>query len=1039
VITRFAVENRTVTYFAVFLLVVGGIGSYFSLGQLEDPEFTVKTALVSTAYPGASPREVELEVTDRIEKAVQELPQVKHLYSTSIAGLSVVKVDIHDKYWADELPQVWDEMRSKIRDIESQLPPGAQVPIVTDDFNFVYGFVLAVTGDGFSPEQLDAHVDHLRRELALVTGVSRADQWGEPDRVIYVDVSERQLSELGLSIQTVASTLQKQNMVVDAGRIDLHNRRFRIAPTGAFESPDDIADLVIQPSLTDTLQAEGDRPRHVDALLRIRDIATVHAGLVDPPNWELRFNGVDAQGIALANVSGGNVVDTGRAIDRRLRELVADLPVGIEVHKVSWQSDEVSAAVDGFLVSLAQAVAIVLLVLTVPMGWRMGVVIGCGLLLTILATFLVMSIVGIDLQRMSLGALVIALGMMVDNAIVVADGMAVRLQRGTPRKQAAIESASAPSVPLLGATIVAVMAFYPVFASPANAGEYCRTLFSVVAIALVASWLIAMTITPLQCIDLLKAPDAGGEGADPFGGGMYQRFRGLLLLAIRRRFLFIGGMVGLLVASIVAFGGVRQMFFPDSSRPQLMLDYWGPEGTRIQDVSQALRPIEARIAESPYAEAVTAFVGEGPPRFYLPVDPQGADPSYGQIIVNTASYKDIDPLIAELEPWIRENVHDAMVRVRKYGVGPSETWPFEARFSGPAEADLGTLRGLAAQGVAVLIESPDATDIRTDMRERVRKLVPEFHDENARRAGISREDIARSTKRAFDGAEVGLYRERDDLYPILLRHAPEERKAAIADLEELQVQPGLSTEMVPLASVTREVAVEWEDPIIIRFDRRRAVTVQGAAYGVTFPTLRANVLADIDAIELPPGYQLFWDGEQYSTEEAQKGLMPGITPAIVIILFIIVALFNAMRPPLIIIASIPFLMVGVSFGLLLTGPLVDGAAFGFVALLGAMSLAGMMIKSAIVLLDQINIELAAGKAPLDAIVDAAIERLRPVALAAGTTVLGVIPLLQDVFWVAMSVAIMAGLTFGTIVTMFLVPVLYATFHRVPSEGEASTS
>jgi multidrug efflux pump subunit AcrB len=332
-----------------------------------------------------------------------------------------------------------------------------------------------------------------------------------------------------------------------------------------------------------------------------------------------------------------------------------------------------------------------------------------------------------------------------------------------------------------------------------------------------------------------------------------------------------------------------------------------------------------------------------------------------------------------------------------------------------------------------------ATDVRTDMRERVRKLVPEFHDENARRVGVSREDIARATKRAFDGTEVGLYRERDDLYPILLRHAPKEREAAIADLEELQVQSALSTESVPLASVTRDVGVEWEDPIIVRFDRRRAITVQAAASGDTFPALRASVLADFEAIELPPGYQLFWDGEQYSTEQAQAGLLPGIAPTVVIILFIIVALFNAVRPPIIILASVPFVMVGISFGLLAAGPVVEGAAFGFVALLGAMSLAGMMIKNAIVLLDQINIELEEGKAPLDAILDAALSRLRPVVLAAGTTVLGVIPLLQDVFWVSMSVAIMAGLSFGTFVTMFLVPVLYATFHRVPSEVEASPS
>jgi multidrug efflux pump subunit AcrB len=1029
-LAEIAIENRTVTYFSVFLLVVGGIGSFFALGQLEDPEFTVKTAVVSTAYPGASPREVELEVTDRVEKAIQELPQLKHTYSTSVAGLSVVKVDIKDEYWADELPQVWDEMRSKLVDIEGQLPPGSGKPIVTDDFNFVFGFVLAITGDGYSLEQLDGYVDHLRKELNLVPGVSRVEQWGEPDRVIWVDVSQQQLSELGISAETVAATLRQQNVVVDAGNVDLQNRRFRVAPTGAFERPEDIGDLVIHATLLDTRQGPDGLEGGTGELLRIRDIGTVRAGLLEPPNWEMRFNGMPAQGISLANVSGGNVVQTGRAIDARLRELVADLPIGIEVHKVSWQSDEVSTAINGFLVNLAQAVVIVLLVLTIPMGWRMGMIIGSGLILTILGTFMIMAVLGIDLQRMSLGALVIALGMMVDNAIVVADGIAIRIQRGVDRKRAAIESAASTSWPLLGATVVAVMAFYPVYASPASAGEYCRTLFSVVAIALLLSWLLAMTVTPIQCIDLLKAPEDGEGAADPYAGRFYQVFRGWLSGAIRYRGPFLGAMVALLAVSIVAFGGVRQMFFPDSSRPQLMLDYWAPEGSRIQDVADAVGPLEEHLLEIESVKSVSSFIGEGPPRFYLPVDPQGRDGTYAQLIVNTDSHKDIDPLIADVEAWAVGNVRDAMLRVRKYGVGPAETWPLEARFSGPADADAGTLRGLAAQGVAILDQSPLAKDVRTDMRERVHKLVPEYHQENARWAGIGRGDIARATKRAFDGAEVGLYRERDDLYPILLRQTEAERQSAAADLDQLQVQSARSTAAIPLSSVTREVRAEWEDPILVRWDRRRAVTVQAAPRGVTFPTLHATVIDAFNAVELPPGYDLFWDGEHYSTVQAQEGLIPGLVPAGVIMIFLIVVLFNAMRPPLIIILTIPFAIIGVSFGLLITGPLVAGAAFGFVALLGAMSLSGMMIKNAIVLLDQIRVEVDEGKAPYEAILDSAVSRLRPVVLAAATTVLGVIPLLQDVFWVAMSVTIMAGLAFGTVLTMVLVPVLYATLYRV---------
>ena len=1030
-LTEFAIEKRAISTFAAVLLAVGGVAAFFSLGQLEDPDFTVKTALVVTPYPGASPREVELEVTDRIEKAIQEMPQVKDLYSTSTAGVSTVVVDILNEYWADRLPQVWDELRNKVADVAPTLPPGAGEPEVVDDFSFVYGFVLAVTGDGFSKAELDDYVDRLRKDLALVPGVARAETWGTPDKVVYVDASQAQLSELNMTGENIAMTLAQQNMVVDAGHVDVQNLRFRIDPTGEFRSAEEIGELQIRPTLADILTnlTTGDVPSsergRSDELIRIRDIATITQTTLEPPRWEMRWNGQYAQGISLANVTGGNIVDTGRALDARLAELIEDLPVGIEVHKVSWQSDLVASSVNDFMINLIEAIVIVLLVLTIPMGWRMGVIIGTALLFTILGTFLVMSVFSIDLHRMSLGALVIALGMMVDNAIVVSDGIYARLQRGMERKQAAIESATRTAGPLLGATVVAVLAFYPIFASTADAGEYCRALFTVVAISLLLSWLIAMTLTPLQCIEMLKV-DAEKVGEDAYSGRFYQWFRRRLAAAIRLRVAFLGVMVGLLVASIIGFGWVKQLFFPDSSRAQIMVDYWAPEGTRIQHVSERLEPLEAWLLENEHVEAVATFLGQGPPRFYLPVDPEGANPSYAQLIVNTHSYDAVAPLIEELDAWTAENASDAMVRVRKYGVGPSDTWKFEARFSGPGEADFATLRELAGQGLAILEGNPMVRETRTDMRQRVPKVVPDYLQERARWADVSREDIARSTKRSFDGVQIGLYREGRDLYPIFLRNSAPERETAAADMENLQVERTLSTDTVPMSAVAT-VAAEWEDPILVRWERRRAVTVQATPEKVTFPTLYADVIDEFDAIELPPGYELFWDGEHYSTVQAQAALTPGIVPAGAVILFIIVALFNAFRPPLVILMTIPFVMIGVTLGLLVTR-----AAFGFVALLGAMSLAGMMIKNAIVLLDQINAELAGGKSPYQAVMDSAVSRLRPVALAAATTVLGVMPLLQDVFWVSMSVTIMAGLSFGTILTMVVVPVLYCTLFKIPS-------
>jgi multidrug efflux pump subunit AcrB len=1031
-----AIEKRALTYFTMFLLVVAGSASFFALGQLEDPEFTVKTAVIVTPYPGASPAEVELEVTDRIELAIQELPPLDYLESFSRAGLSLIKVEIKSEFWSDRLPQIWDELRRKIRDIEQTLPPGAGRPDVSDDFGDVFGFQLAVTGDGYSYAELEQYAKDIKKELSLVKGVARVDLWGVQDKVIYVDVSEAQLSALGLTDASLIATLSAQNMVVDAGHVDVQDQRLRIAPTGEFQSPEDIADLTINASMLAALQNVSPVPGAAPAvaataeLIRIRDIGTVRRGYLEPPRAMMRYNGEPALGISITNVLGINIVDMGRAVDARLEELIPLLPIGIEVHKVHWQSDVVAEAVNGFMINFAEAVAIVLVVLALFMGWRMGLIIGTALIATILGSFILMAIFGVDLQRMSLGALVIALGMMVDNAIVVADGVAVRLQRGMDRKQAAIEAASQPAWPLLGATVIAVLAFYPIFASTESAGEYCRTLFTVVAIALLTSWVVSVTITPLQCVDMLPAPK--GDGADPYGGRFYQGFKGILALAIRARLLTLGGMIALLVAAVVSFGNVKQLFFPDSAMPKFMIDYWAPEGTRIQQVAADLKAAEARLMADERVESIAAFIGQGPPRFYLPVEPESPYESYGQLIVNVHDYRDVPALRSELSQWFRENYPQALIPVRVFGVGPSNTWRFEVRISGPAVADPGVLRSLANQGVAILEADPLTDYARTDWRQRVRKVVANYNQERGRWTNITRNDIAQSTKRAFDGRSVGLYRERDDLIPILLRHVEEERQN-VGGLDALQVQPAFATHTVPLSQVTDSVRTEWEDPLIWRRDRRRTIIVQAnPVQGVTLPTLRASVLDKFEKIELPPGYTLEWAGEYEDTVDAQASLIPGVVPATIVISFIMIALFNAFRPPIIIVLTIPFAAIGITVGLLGTG-----TPFGFVALLGAMSLAGMMIKNAIVLLDEVNLNLETGKSQYQAVMDAAVSRLRPVALAAATTVLGVIPLLQDVFWIGMAVTVMAGLTFGTLLTMILVPVLYATLFRIPSPKAAS--
>jgi len=1028
---RIAVEHRVLTYFTTFLIIMGGIASFFSLGQLEDPAFSVKTAIIMTPYPGASPEEVEHEVTDRLELAIQEISELDYVESFSRAGFSMIKVELKQEFWSDRLPQIWDTLRRKIRNTENQLPPGAGRPDIFDTVSDVFGFQLALIGEGFSDEDLESYSKQIKKELSLVKGVARVDLWGVQEKTLFVNVSQAQIAQLGITDASILVTLNQQNMVVDAGSLELHGKRYRVEPTGKFTSPEMIAQLPIRTSLADImlnpLDTGGAGPKRTGEMIRIGDIATVERGHLTPPHWMMRYNQQPAIGISVMPVEGSNVVDIGSALDERLAELKATLPVGMKINKMHWQSDVISDAVNGFLINFAEAVAIVLVVLTLTMGWRMSVIIGTALTVTILATFIIMAILDISLQRMSLGALIIALGMMVDNAIVVADGYAVRVKQGIERTEAAIQAASLPAWPLLGATVIAVMAFYPIFGSVESTGEYCRTLFTVVAISLMTSWVISMVVTPLQCLDMLP-PEKGGDNKDPYGGFFFTAYRKILTMAIRMRWLTMGGMVILLIISGIGFGHVKQLFFSDSSMTKFMVNYWAPEGTRIQNVSDDIKLAEKELLADDRVESVTTFIGQGPPRFYLPVEPEYPYSTYAQLIVNVHDFHEIDDLVEKLNPWFEETLPDAVASIRKYTVGPGYTWQFEVRFSGPADADPALLRELGEQGMAILASNPLAGQARLNWRQRVQKVTPEYNLGRGRWAAISRVDIANATKLNHDGQVVGLYRENEDLIPIIVRLTEQERKN-IGGLGLLQVRSPLAIEPVPLAQVTDGQPLQWEESMIWRRDRRRAMTIQAnPASGETLPTLRSAVLEQFEAIELPPGYTMEWGGEYYDTIKSQQSLLPGMVPAIALLLLIIVALFNALRTPAVILIVLPFALIGITAGFLLTG-----AAFGFMALLGTLSLIGMLIKNSIVLLDQVNVELAEGKTQYKALQDASVSRLQPVFLAAATTVLGLAPLLQDVFWVGLSVTIMFGLSFSYILTMVIVPVLYAILYKVEPE------
>lgn len=1016
----YAIKNKTVTTFIIILLTVAGTICFFYLGRLEDPEFTVKTATIITHYPGANAQQVELEVTDPIEKKIQEMSEVKDISSISRPGLSIIKVNIKSQYWSDRLPQVWDVLRKKVQDIKSSLPPGVDTPVVGDDYGYVFGFLLAVTSDGFSYAELENYTKALQKELSVVPGVARVDLWGVQPKRIYLDISNTQLSQLGITLSDLERTLKLQNQVVDAGHVDYQSQRMRIAPTGEFSNPEAIAGLSIIPQLK---KKEGKKSEEI---IHIRDFATVKEGYLDPPQQLMRYSGLPAIGVALAPLPGVNAVQVGEAVDKRIAEIQAMLPRGIEIHKISWQSDIVAESIDSFLINLLEAIVIVLVVLAFTMGLTAGMIIGVsGLILAILGTFIIMQMLHIDLQRVSLGALIIAMGMMVDNAIVVVDGFITRLQKGMPREDAAVEAAKISAWPLLGATIVASMAFYPIFASTYDTGEYAGSLFTVIAVSLILSWVLSQTATPLLCIYFMPEPKKTMGSGDEYTSRFYKMYRSILEAAIRYRMMFTLVMCGLLALSIFCFRYVPIMYFPDSSRLQVMIDYWAPEGTQIQVVSNDLKKLENKLLQDPGVSSVSTFIGQGPPRFYLPVESEFPYSSYAQLIVNMKSAKDVDRLVADLPQWNQKEFPQSLVRVRKYAVGAFNNWKIAARFAGPANADPAILRDLAAQAVAILKANPNVIDVRTDWREQVLQLVPNYQQERARWAGVSRLDLADALRRASDGIQVGLYREEDNLIPIILRNPQVERDEAAVNLPLLQINSQLSTQTIPVSQVVDGINLVWTDPIIWRWDRKRAITVQCSPYQVTANTVRKSILPQFEKIKLPPGYTLTWDGEYRSSKESADALKPGLFPTVIVMLLIIVMLFNAYRPPLIIIAVIPFVMIGITFGLLLIH-----VPFGFIALLGAMSLSGMMIKNSVVLLDQVNLNLAEGMKPYDAVVSAALSRLSPVVNAAATTILGVIPLLQDVFWVSLAATIMFGLTVGTVLTMLLVPVFYCILYKI---------
>ena len=1008
-------RKSTVTLSLAAALLVAGVLSYFRLGRLEDPEFTIRSAQIVAQWPGATAEEVAECVTDPLETAAQRLGRVDHVSSVSSPGLSIITVDILDSFGKDELPQIWDELRRKVSDAARDLPEGCSAPVVNDDFGDVYGVLYAIHGDGFSYAELKEHAKLLRRELLLCEDVSKIDILGDRQEIVSLEIPRANVANLGITPQEIAAAVRGRNVPTDAGRLQVGDKRIRLTPGGSISCVKDIDDLVLNVTGSD---GKGE-------VVYLGDIAYVKRDYADPPTYIVRYDGKPSIALGISTATGGNVLRMGAAVEKRLQELLPETPIGIEIGVISHQAKSVDEAVSGFIVNLVESVLIVIAVLLITMGLRSGILIGGILMLTVMATVAVMDVMGIMFERISLGAFIIALGMLVDNAIVICEAVLVAANRGESRKDAAIAVVKQTVWPLLGATFIAVLSFAPVGASQDTSGEYCRSLFLVIGISLLLSWVFAITVTPLLASWFLKGSAAKANAAsDPYGGTFFRLYRAFLewcLAHVGLTWIALGLMVA---ASVLGFGHVKRNFFPDSTRPQFMVHVWMPEGVSVHATDGIVTELTDRIRGLEGVTGVSSVTGGGALRFLLTYAPESPNPAYGVLFVDVDDYTRIPALMAKIEAEAPALAPDAMVSCQRFVLGPGDAQKIQLRLLGP---DPAVLRDFGERTLSALRACGGLKEIQSDWRNRAETIEPIVDEERARKLGLARADIATALKANTDGIVLGSYLEGTESLPIVLRAPKKDRENpdSIGNSWMWCERLGAS---VPFAQVIDGMRSASEENHLARRDRLSCLTVKcNPGDGETADEALARLMPKVNEVvgALPAGYRAEWGGEYENSSKANAAIAGKLLPIFAVMALVVLALFNSLRQTAVIFMTLPLIIVGVVAGLL-----SFGQPFGFMALLGFLSLVGMQVKNAIVLMDEINARLAAGDAPYQAVVSAGVSRVRPVANSALTTVLGMLPLIADAFYAAMAVTIMFGLAFATVLTMIVVPVNYVLVFRV---------
>lgn len=1007
-LAKYSLDNTKVIYFFLAVLLIGGVFSFGKLGKKEDAPFVIKSAVIMTRYPGAEPAEVERLITEPISREIQSMSGVYKIKSESMYGISKITFELLPSLPASSIPQKWDELRRKVLNIQPQLPSGSSVPTVSDDFGDVFGIYYGLTADdGFSYEEMRNWAERIKTQVVTADGVMKVALFGTQTEVVNISISVNKLAGMGIDPKQLAGLLQSQNQIINTGEITAGEQQLRVVANGMYTTVDDIRNQVI------TTRA---------GQVKLGDIAVIEKGYMDPPGTIMRVNGKRAIGIGVSTDPQRDVVLTGEMVDKKLAELLPLMPVGLNLESLYLENVIAKEANNGFIINLIESILIVIVIIMLVMGMRAGVLIGTSLVFSIGGTLLIMSFMGVGLNRTSLAGFIIAMGMLVDNAIVVTDNAQIAIARGVDRRKALIDGATGPQWGLLGATFIAICSFLPLYLAPSSVAEIVKPLFVVLAISLGLSWVLALTQTTVFGNFILKSK-AKNAGKDPYNKPFYHKFEKILSVLIRRKIVTLGSMIVLFVVSLVVMGMMPQNFFPSLDKPYFRADVFYPDGYGVNDVAREMKKVEAHLLKLPEVKKVSITFGSTPLRYYLASTSVGPKPNFANVLVELNDSKYTKEYEEKFDVYMKANFPNAITRTSLFKLSPAVDAAIEIGFIGP---NVDTLVALTNQALEIMHRNPDLINIRNSWGNKIPIWKPIYSPERAQPLGVSRQGMAQSIQIGTNGMTLGEFRQGDQVLPILLKGNSVADSFRINDLRTLPVF-GNGPETTSLEQVVSEFNFRYRFSNVKDYNRQLVMMAQcdprrGVNAIAAFNQIWSQVQKEI---KIPEGYTLKYFGEQESQVESNEALAKNLPLTFFLMFTTLLLLFKTYRKPTVILLMLPLIFIGIVLGLLLLGK-----SFDFFAILGLLGLIGMNIKNAIVLVDQIDIENQSGLDPRKAVIKATISRIVPVAMASGTTILGMLPLLFDAMFGGMAATIMGGLLVASALTLFVLPVAYCAIHRI---------